>query len=171
MSYRLNFLDKLDYAIFKRMNQNHQPATGVAIFTAFIASVVFCLIIFVCQMCNVNQKAMDIIAPIGLTVILGWTVYLCFPAIKAFGGWGGRIGYSLYVAVLTICSFYLAMWATIIILAGLLIFGIAKVFFAPKKKGIIRYSDGTEEEAEIETGICGEDYFTGKDSGRTFTKP
>lgn len=168
---RLNFLDKLDYTIFKRANPDHQPATGGSICTVFIASVVFCLIIFVCQMCNVNDKVLDIIAGIGLAAIIGWAIYASLDTIKAFPGWGGRIGYAAYVLVLAFASFYLAMWATILILAALLIFGIAKVFFAPKKKGIIRYADGTEEEADIETGICGEKTFTGVDSGQSFTRP
>lgn len=168
---RLNFLDKVDYAIFKRVNPNHEPITGRTIYLTFVASVVFCLIVFVLQTCNVNDTAMDIIAGIGLAAILGWIIYASLDTLKAFDGWGGKIGYGAYSIVLGLCAFYLAMWATIIILAGLLIFGIAKVFFAPKKKGIIRYSDGTEEEADVETGICGEETFTGRDSGESFTRP
>jgi hypothetical protein len=168
---KLNLLDKVDYAIFKRVNPNHQPSTGATVCMAFVASVVFCLIIFVCQMCNVNDTALNVIAGVGLTGILGWMVYASLGTINAFDGWGGKIGYAAYTLVLGACAFYLAMWATVIILAGLVIFGIAKVFFGPKKKGIIRYSDGTEEEADIETGICGEETFTGRDSGNSFTRP
>lgn len=57
------------------------------------------------------------------------------------------------------------MWATLILLAGLLIWGIAKVFFAPKKKAIITYSDGSEEIADVEQGICGEKYAKGRETG------
>ena len=168
---QLNFLDKMDNAIFRRVNPTHESHTGSSICTAFIASVAFSLLVFVCQMCSVNETALNIIAGVGLAAIFGWVIYVSLDSIKAFSGWGGRIGYCVYLIVLTNIAFFLAMWATLLLLAGLVLYVIAKVFFAPKKKGIIRYSDGTEEEADIETVICGEQIATGKDSGRTFTKP
>lgn len=166
---RLNFLDKLDYAIFKNVNPDHEPVTGGTICNVFIASVVMCLIVFVCQMCNVNDKVLNVIAGIGLLCIAGWAIYAALPTIKAFNGPGGKIGYVAYSLVLTALSFVLAMWATLILLAGLLIYGIAKVFFAPKQKAIITYSDGSKEMADVETGICGEKTAKGRDTGNEFS--
>ncbi|MDE5958724.1 MAG: hypothetical protein K2G94_07630 [Muribaculaceae bacterium] len=170
---QLNFLDKMDNAIFRRVNPTHESHTGGSICTAFIASVALSLLVFVCQMCNVNETALNVIAGVGLAAIFGWVIYVSLDTIKAFGGWGGRIGYCVYLIVMTNIAFFLAMWATLILLAGLLLYVIFKVFFSSdnKKKGTIRYSDGTEEEADVETGICGEQIFTGKDSGNTYTKP
>jgi hypothetical protein len=121
-------------------------------------------------MCNVNDNVIEIIGIIGLVAILAYAIYACLTPIKAFDGWGGRIGYSAFILVLSLVSFYLAMWTVVLALTGLVLYIIVKVFFAPKKKGIIRYSDGTEEEAVVETGILGEDTFTGCDSGNSFTK-
>lgn len=166
----LHFLNKLETAIFKKFNPDHESKTGTTLCTAFIASVVFCLIIFVCQMCNVSETTLDIIACIGLTGIFGYVIYLSVDNIKAFKGIGGKILFILYLVALTGITFQLSMWATMLVLAGLLIFGIFKIFFAPKKTGVIRYSDGSEEEADVETGICGEKTYTGRDSGRTFTE-
>jgi len=162
---KLYFLDKLDYAIFKHANPNHEPVTGGTVCNAFIASVVLCLIIFVCQLCNVNETVLDVIAGIGLAALFGWVIYVSIPTIKAFNGWGGKIGYVAYSLVLTSIAFTLAMWATLILLAGLLIWGIAKVFFAPKDKAIITYSDGSEEIADVERGLCGEKYAKGRKTG------
>lgn len=167
---QLNFLNKLETAIFKNFNPNHESKTGSTLCTAFIASVVFCLIIFVCQMCNVSETILNIIAGVGLAAIYGYVLYVSLDNIKAFDGVGGKIVFILYLIVLTGLTFYISMWATLIVLAGLVLLGIFKVFFAPKKQGVIRYSDGTEEEADVETGILGEKTFTGRDSGRKFTK-
>lgn len=167
---RLYFIDRLDNAIFSRVNPKHEPASGGVICTIFIASMVLSFSIFICQMCNVNDNVIEIIGIIGLVAILAYAIYACLTPIKAFDGWGGRIGYSAFILVLSLVSFYLAMWTVVLALTGLVLYVIVKVFFAPKKKGIIRYSDGTEEEAVVETGILGEDTFTGCDSGNSFTK-
>ena len=167
---RLYFIDRLDNAIFSRVNPKHEPASGGVICTIFSASMVLSFSIFICQMCNVNDNVIERIGIIGLVAILAYAIYACLTPIKAFDGWGGRIGYGAFILVLSLVSFYLAMWTVVLALTGLVLYVIVKVFFSPKKKGIIRYSDGTEEEADVETGILGEETFTGCDSGNSFTK-
>ena len=129
---RLYFIDRLDNAIFSRVNPKHEPASGGVICTIFIASMVLSFSIFICQMCNVNDNVIEIIGIIGLVAILAYAIYACLTPIKAFDGWGGRIGYGAFILVLSLVSFYLAMWTVVLALTGLVLYVIVKVFFAPK---------------------------------------
>ncbi len=162
----LKVLNKLENALFSRSNPSHVPTSGRLVFHALIGGAIISLIVFVLQMTSIGNGTVEIIAGILLAGLFGYMGYKCLSAIKEFPGWGGRIGYVVYMAVLTFLSFYLAMMLVMVALLGIFLYVIVKVFFGGSKKGKwkVRYSDGTEEEAEeVGIGICGEKYVSTKD--------
>ena len=127
---KLNFLDKLDTAIFKHVNPNHRPISGFIFWEAFIGSAIIALVVFVLQMCNISNKTIDILTAVALLGLVGWVFKRALLTLGAFSGWGGRIMYSLYLLFLIYLAFTIAMWMVLIALAGLFIYGIFKIFFS-----------------------------------------
>lgn len=162
----LKFINKLDSAIFTRFNPSHEPVSGKLIINAFAGGAIVSLIVFVLQMTSMSNDMLNVVAGILLLCLFAYIAKKCWPTIKAFNGWGGRIGYSVYMAVLTFAAFYIAMMLVMVALLLLFLYVIVKVFFSSgnAKKYKVTYSDGREEEAEeIGTGICGEKYIRTKD--------
>lgn len=160
-------MNKLERAIFARFNPSHEPVSGKLIINAFAGGAVVSLIVFVLQMTSMSDDALNVVAGILLLCLFAYMAKKCWPTIKAFSGWGGRIGYSVYMAVLTFVAFYIAMMLVMVALLLLFLYVIVKVFFSSgngKRKYKVTYADGTEEEAEeTGTGICGEKYIRTKD--------
>lgn len=167
----LKFIDKLDSLIFGRFNPGHEPVTGATVAVTFLAGLGISLIMFICQMCGMSDSILEIILGIAVIALLGFIGFMTYPAVLAFGSWGARVGYSLYTLLLFGIALYLSIWAFILALVVLVFYVMLKLFFSNgnKKKATIRYSDGSEEEADVETGAVGEKYYTGKESGNTFT--
>lgn len=164
----LKFMNKLDNAIFARFNPSHEPVSGKLIINAFAGGAVVSLIVFVLQMTSMSNDTLNVVAGILLLCLFAYMAKKCWPTIKAFSGWGGRIGYSVYMAVLTFVAFYIAMMLVMVALLLLFLYVIVKVFFSggngKKKKYKVTYADGREEEAEVTgTGICGEEYIRTED--------
>lgn len=170
----LKFLNKLESAIFKHINPEHQAVTGNIFVNTLIGGAIVSLIVFVMQMCTTNDTAINIVAGIGLLALFGWAVMYSLNTLMAFSGWGWRILYGAYVLFLSSIAFMIAMWLIMIALLGLFLYGIIKIFFSSnskKPKARIVYGDGTEVEAkETGRGICGETYYEGE-NGDTFVKP
>ena len=147
----LKFLNKLDNAMFARLNPVHTPVSGNLIINAFIGGAIVSLIVFVLQMTSIDNKTINVVARLLLLALFGYIGKKSYPTIKAFPGWGGRIGYAVYMAVLTFIAFYLAMMLVMIALLLIFLYVIFKVFFSNggNKKGKVIYDDGSEEEAEI----------------------
>lgn len=164
----LNFINKLDNAIFARFNPNHEPVSGKLIVNAFIGGAIVSLIVFIMQMTSVSNDTLNAVAGVLLLALFAYIGKLCLPTVKAFDGWGAKIGYSVYMAVLTFGAFYLAMMLVVVALLLLFLYVVGKIFFGggskKSKKWKVTHADGTEEEAE-ETGkgICGETYIRTKD--------
>lgn len=166
----LKFMNKLDGFIFNRFNPSHEPVSGKLIINAFVGGAIVSLIVFVLQMTSMSDEVLEVVVGVLLLSLFAYMGKKSWPTIKAFSGWGSRIGYSVYMAVLTFAAFYLSMMLVMVALLLLFLYVIVKVFFSSGsgKKYIIRHADGTEEEAEeCGTGICGEKYVETKD-GREY---
>ena len=161
----IKLINKLDNWIFARFNPNHEPVSGRLIVNAFIGGAIISLIVFVLQMTSMSNDTLNIVA--GVLALFAYIGKLCLPTVKSFDGWGGKIGYSVYMAVLTFGAFYLAMILVMVALLLLFLYVIVKIFFGggsnKSKKWKVTHADGTEEEAEeIGKGICGETYIRTK---------
>lgn len=163
----LKFMNKLDDAIFTRFNPSHEPVSGKLIINAFVGGAIVSLIVFALQMTSMSHDTLNVVTGILLLCLFAYMAKKCLPTIKAFSGWGGRIGYSVYMTVLTFVAFYIAMMLVMVALVLLFLYVIVKVFFSSgkgKSKWKVTYDDGREEEAEeTGTGICGEKYIRTKD--------
>lgn len=170
----LNFMSRLDSAIFKNFNPNHRPVTGVTSVYSLVGGAIISLVVFVLQMFSANDTLIEVVASIGVLALLGWIIKMSLASITAFATWTPRILYGLYIVVLFGICFMIAMWLVVIALLLLLLWGMAKIFFSGssgKSKARVRYGDGTESEArETGKGICGETYYE-DDRGNTFVKP
>ena len=166
----LKFLNKLDTAIFKHLNPEHQAVTGTTFVHALIGGTIISLVVFVLQMCTTNNTLIEVVAAIGLLALAGWVINYSLFALKAFPGWGGRIAYGIYVLFLAYLAFMIAMWLVMIALVVLFLYGIFKIFFAnnsKKSKAHFVYKNGKEVEAkEVGKGICGETYYEGENGER-----
>lgn len=167
----LKFLNKFENAMFARLNPLHEPKSGKLVIHALVGGAIVSLIVFVLQMTSMSHDTIDVVAGVLLFCLFAYMAKKSFDTIKAFPGWGGRIGYSVYMAVITFVAFYLAMVLVMVALLGLFLYVIVKVFFSSGNKGKkwkVTYADGHEEEAEESgTGICGEKYIRTKD-GREY---
>lgn len=167
---KIKFLNKIDSAIFKNFNSNHEAITGEAFVHALIGGAIIALVVFAMQMFNVSQKTMEVITGIGILALLGWITKLSLPTITAFPGWGARISYSIYTLVLTGLAITIAIWMVMIVLVILFLYGIIKIFFSSsssKSSARFVYRDGTEVKAKkTGTGICGEEYYEGENGDR-----
>lgn len=160
----MNFLDKIDLFLFRKLNKNHVPVTFKTIKTVFFGGFITSLLIMIIQISKISKDTQDIIVSILLLCLLGGTMYLVRDAIKSFHVWWKCTIYCFYLLFLSFITFNIAMWSFIIALALIIIGGILKIMYPSKKeKVIIRFSDGTEEEGKIDgTGICGEKYVKDK---------
>lgn len=161
----MNFLDKFDLFLFRRLNENHVPATFKAIKTVFIGGLITSLLIMIVQMSGMAKDTQEVIAGILLIALFGGAMYLVSDTIKSFNVWWKSTIYCFYLLFLSVITFNIAMWSFMIALALLVIVGILKIMY-PSRKGkvIIRHADGTEEEGKIDgTGICGETYVKDKE--------
>lgn len=168
----MNFLDKIDLFLFRKLNENHAPATFKTIKTVFFGGLVTSLLIMIIQMTGLSKDTQEVIISILLLCLLGGAMYLVRDTIKSFNVWWKSTIYCFYLLVLSIITFNIAMWSFMIALA-LLVIGLIFKIMSPSKKDkvIIRYSDGTEEEGKMEgTGLCGEKYVKDKD-GNTHIIP
>lgn len=127
MEFRL--LNRLDSAIFGRFNPNHVAITGKTFVHTLIGGAIVSLIVFAFQMFSTNHTLIEVIAAIGLLVLLGWVARLSLPNITSFPTWGSRIAYSIYILILSGLAFTIAMWMVMIALVGLVIYGMLKLFF------------------------------------------
>lgn len=169
----LKFIDKLDSLIFGHFNPAHEPVTGATVAVTFLAGLGISLVMFICQMCGMSDNILEIILGIAVIALLGFIGFMTYPAVLAFGSWSARIGYSLYSILLFGIALYLSIWAFMLALVALVLYVMLKFFFSNgnSKKATIRYSDGSEEEADVETGLLGEKYYHGKKSGNTYYEP
>lgn len=126
----LNFLNKLEFAIFKHFNPEHQSVTGKTVVNTMIGGTILSLIVFFMQMVAKNDTAINVVAGIGLIALFGWAFMYSFDTLKAFPSWVGRILYGLYILFLTSIAFMIAMWLVVIALTGLVIYGVFKIFFS-----------------------------------------
>lgn len=126
----LEFLNKLDTAIFKHFNPTHQAVTGTTAVHAFIGGAIISLIVFVLQMFANNRTLIEVVATIGLLALAGWVINYSLLTLKAFPGWGGCIAYGAYILFLSGLAFMIAMWTIMLALLGLFMYGIFKIFFS-----------------------------------------
>lgn len=109
---------------------------------------------------------------IALAVWIGWMIYC---NVRDSGSWPNLLLVcTLWItgvaATLLVLLHYLVMLmvVAIILIVGAIGLALTGGTDTSVKKGIIRYANGREEEAEVTTGMLGEKYFEGKDSGETF---
>lgn len=72
----MNFLDKFDLFLFRRLNENHVPATFKAIKTVFIGGLITSLLIMIVQMSGMAKDTQEVIAGILLIALFGGAMYL-----------------------------------------------------------------------------------------------
>lgn len=170
----MNILDKIDLAIFKNLNENHKPSTFKAMKFVFIGGMIISLLVFILQNINIKESTGETITAILLLGLIAGMFVKVWDTLKSFPTWWKAAIYGLYLLVLTTITFSLAMWAFIIAFAGIIIYLIYKIFFAPdksKKEYKIHFKDGTTQKGELEgTGICGEKYIKDED-GNTHIVP
>lgn len=169
----MNFFDKIDLFLFKRLNERHIPTTFKSLKIVFFGGLIVSLIAMLIQMSSMSKDTEEIILGILLIALLGTMYYMVRDTIKAFPVWWKSAIYCVYLFILSVITFNVAMWSFIICLAILVIGLILKIMYPSSggKKVKIRYSDGTEEEGKIDgQGICGETYVKDKD-GNTHVIP
>lgn len=161
------FMNKMEKAIFKHFNPDHDPYPAMSLVNIAKGSVAVVIFVFVVQMfAGANFKtAENVLAVLGVSALIGWVFKTAWPTIQAFPTWVGKTLYSIYLVAITFGVFYLTMWGLILVIAGCILWFILKIMAGPDKKpqAKITYSDGTEEIKDVETGMCGERTVTDRD--------
>ncbi len=125
----LKILNKLDNAIFSKMNPEHEGVTGKTFVQGLLAFLALMLVAFIIQVCSVDEPWYSIILLGGELLVAGYIFYMALPAITAFDSWGGRIAYVAYVALFGYISFVLSMYLFFIALVIVIFCGGYKIFF------------------------------------------
>lgn len=165
MKFSLNFLDKMDYAIFKGLNPQHQPATVKAVKKAFWAFLGIMVIVMLVQMGIKNKDTENAILGVLFVLVLGYLYYSLWPTIKAFNGWWKGLLYAVYLLVLFWIMMQLSMWAFMGVLAVGVFYLIYVLFMKPRDAvWRIRRPDGREEDVKTRAnGLMGTNRGKDKD--------
>lgn len=165
MKFSLNFLDKMDYAIFKGLDSQHQPATVRGVKKAFWAFLGIMVIVLFVQMGIKNKDTENAILEVLFVLVLGYLYYSLWPTIKAFNSWWKGLLYAVYLFVLFLIIMQLSMWAFM----GVLVIGVFYLFYLlfMKPKDTmwhVRHSDGSEEYVKTRAnGLMGSNRGKDKD--------
>lgn len=149
MKLSLNFLDKMDYAIFKGLNPQHQPATVKAVKKAFWAFLSIMLVVWLVQMGVKDKDTEDAILCVLFILVVGYLFYSLWPTIKAFQCWWKGFLYAIYLFVVFMLMMQLSMWAFFGLVALGVFYLINLLFLKPKNEvWHITHADGREEDVE-----------------------
>lgn len=166
MKFKLSvdLLDKMDYAIFKRFNENHKPATWFAIKKAFWGFLVLMGAVFLVQMGVKDQDTQDAILAVLLLGLLGYLFYSLRAPLTSFDRWWKGVIYGIYLFVIFMIMMQLAMWVFMGLLACAVFYLIYWVFLKPKS-GVMKvtYGDGSTEKMKVHgMGALGDYHGTDK---------
>lgn len=165
MKLSLNFLDKMDYAIFKKLDENHQPASVFALKQAFWSFLSLMVVVFLVQMFVKNKDTEEAILGVLLCGVLVYLFYSLRKPILAFHCWWKGLLYSLYLLFMFYVVFQLSMWVFFLMMAAAVLFLIYWIFLKPKS-GIatVTYKDGTSEKIKVHgMGALGDMHGTNKE--------
>jgi hypothetical protein len=175
-----NFLDRWEYAIFKKYNENHSPVSKFVATACFYGAILFAIAVVIIQFAVKSADKADLLSSSIYTTIgclFAITALKLYRPLMALAGTKPRIFFAVYVLLLMaiLASAFMMLAATlvfvfiIVLVIGFMLY----LMYPPESNGkkTIHYSDGTSEEAEkTGRGILGETYYKGKESGREFVE-
>lgn len=149
----IKFLNKMDSAIFKNLNPNHQAITGKTFVHALIGGIIISLIVFGMQMGSVERNIISITGAVGIILLAAWLIKYALPTLQAFPTWTGRIVYGIYILVLGYLAFFIAMWMVFIAIALLIFYVVFKIFFDQGGSSTYKVTDENGRERKLKK--CG----------------
>lgn len=170
----LNFLNRLELAIFRNMPEGYTPLSSRVALSTLAAAVVSLILIFIMQMFNVDKSAGEITLAVIFGVAFLYSGYVCYRTIDNVPSVGQKIALSVYALVLfAVCALafiWLMVWVMIIAICIAAVWLVLKVTSSDsknKKRIRAHYSDGTTEEmTESSRGMLGETYYEGERGGK-----
>lgn len=169
----LNFLNRMELAIFKNAPEGYAPISSTIGLSTLAAAVLSIVIIFFLQMFNADKSTGEITLSIIFGIALLFCGYLFNKSAKALPDTASKVYLGLYALFLFgLCSLlfiWIMVWVVIIAVALFVFWIIVKGTSSNgnKKRIRVRYQDGTTEDmVSTGKGICGETYYEGEQGGK-----
>lgn len=172
-----SFLDRWEYKIFKKYNDNHQPVSAFVVTTVLCCAVAFALLLLVLQMAG--SKAAEWVPVIPVACALLVAVWKMYRPLVAFSDMSVKFGYAGYILLVYAVSSALFITLSILAVIAFVVFLILK-YFVPDmiKAGSIKSSydpvlsrEEKKEDVEAQHYEDGSiSHYVGKSSGMTYDK-
>lgn len=162
-----SFITSLDEKVFRYFNPSYQSTTKNVIVLALIGSVVASIMFYISAFFGLKDSTLNVVSWVLVACLLVFMFWMERFTLQAFGGWGGRIAYAAYIALIGYLAFCLALFVVALFIFLFVLGFFLKLLYwngGDSSKRTITYSDGTQEEAEVcGRGALGETFVRTKD--------
>lgn len=170
----LNFMNRLELAIFKNSPEGYVPISSTIMLSTIIAAIVSIVIIFFLQMFNADKSAGEITLVVAFSLAFLFCGYIFNKSARVLPSTPSKLYLAIYALLLfglsSLLFIWIMVWVVIIAVALFVIWIIIKSSSSNsgnKKRIRVHYKDGSSEEmVENGKGVLGETFYKGE-SGHT----